>query len=171
MSTGSEGTRSTGTESNESGWSTTAAGGAETARRGGEATQTEEGSKGRTTIAATVVQQIARIATEEISGLYAIGGGMDRAFGAIRERIPGASAAQTSGVAVEVCEKQAAINLVIVVEYGAALVDLAQAVRRNLITAVERMTGLEVVEVNIAVNDIHLPDDEEQHPATPTRAE
>ena len=45
-----------------------------------------------------------------------------------------------------------------VVEYGASIVELARAVRRNVITAVERMTGLEVIEVNIAVNDIHLPE-------------
>jgi len=47
-------------------------------------------------------------------------------------------------------------------------VDLARAVRRNVITAVERMTGLEVIEVNIAVNDIHLP--EEDDDVTPTPA-
>jgi uncharacterized alkaline shock family protein YloU len=61
-------------------------------------------------------------------------------------------------VQVEVGEKQAAIDLDIVVEYGASIVELARAVRRNVITAVERMTGLEVIEVNIAVNDIHLPE-------------
>ncbi len=55
-------------------------------------------------------------------------------------------------------EKQAAVDLDIVVEYGASIVELARAVRRNVITAVERMTGLEVIEVNIAVNDIHLPE-------------
>jgi Uncharacterized protein conserved in bacteria len=89
-----------------------------------------------------------------------MGGGVSRAFGAIRERIPGGGtgAANIAGVQVEVGEKQAAIDLDIVVEYGASIVELARAVRRNVITAVERMTGLEVIEVNIAVNDIHLPD-------------
>lgn len=44
--------------------------------------------------------------------------------------------------------------------------ELAAAVRRNIIVSVERMTGLEVVEVNIAVNDVHLPDelDEDEEP-------
>jgi uncharacterized alkaline shock family protein YloU len=60
-------------------------------------------------------------------------------------------------VQVEVGEKQAAVDLDIIVEYGASIVDLARAVRRNVITAVERMTGLEVIEVNIAVNDIQIP--------------
>ncbi|MFC5994876.1 Asp23/Gls24 family envelope stress response protein [Pseudonocardia hispaniensis] len=126
---------------------------------------------GRTTIAATVVQKIAGIAAREISGVHAMGGGVSRAFGAIRERIPGGGtgAANVAGVQVEVGEKQAAIDLDIIVEYGASIVELSRAVRRNVITAVERMTGLEVIEVNIAVNDIHLPsEDVEEAPATPT---
>ena len=40
------------------------------------------------------------------------------------------------------------------------IVDVAGEVRTNVIGAVERMTGLEVVEVNIAVDDVHLPDEE-----------
>ncbi|MER5390567.1 Asp23/Gls24 family envelope stress response protein [Saccharopolyspora sp. NPDC002686] len=124
---------------------------------------------GKTTIAASVVQKIAGIAAREISGVYAMGGGVSRAFGAIRERIPGGSGtSSTSGVQVEVGEKQAAVDLDIVVEYGASIVDLARAVRRNVITAVERMTGLEVIEVNIAVNDIHLPNEDGEETVQPT---
>jgi uncharacterized alkaline shock family protein YloU len=120
----------------------------------------DDTKQGKTTIAASVVQKIAGIAAREISGVYAMGGGVSRAFGAIRERIPGGGTGATNitGVQVEVGEKQAAIDLDIIVEYGASIVDLARAVRRNVIAAVERMTGLEVIEVNIAVNDIHLPD-------------
>ena len=118
--------------------------------------------QGRTTIAALVIQKIAGIAAREISGVHSMGGGVSRAFGAIRERIPGGGtgAANIAGVQVEVGEKQAAVDLDIVVQYGASIVELARAVRRNVIMAVERMTGLEVIEVNIAVNDIHLPETE-----------
>ncbi|CAM01180.1 putative alkaline shock family protein YloU [Saccharopolyspora erythraea NRRL 2338] len=127
----------------------------------------DETSQGRTSIAASVVQKIAGIAAKEISGVHAMGGGVSRAFGALRERIPGGSAASsTSGVQVEVGEKQAAVDLDIVVEYGASIVDLARAVRRNVIGAVERMTGLEVIEVNISVNDIHLPSEDEESDGT-----
>jgi uncharacterized alkaline shock family protein YloU len=120
----------------------------------------DETTQGKTTIAASVVQKIAGIAAREISGVHSMGGGVSRAFGAIRERIPGGGtgAANIAGVQVEVGEKQAAVDLDIVVEYGASIVELARAVRRNVITAVERMTGLEVIEVNIAVNDVHLPE-------------
>ena len=105
-----------------------------------------------------------------------MGGGVSRAYGAIRERIPGGGtgASNIAGVQVEVGEKQAAVDLDLVVEYGASIVELARAVRRNVITAVERMTGLEVIEVNIAVNDIHLPEEDDDIPApapVPARVE
>ncbi len=134
------------------------------ARTGGESAPTrlaDDTSQGKTTIASSVVQKVAGIAAREISGVHALGGGLSRAFGGIRERIPGSTgASQASGVAVEVGEKQAAIDLDLIVEYGASIVDLAKAVRRNVIGAVEQMTGLEVIEVNIAVNDIHITSDD-----------
>ena len=145
-----------------------------TATLGAPARLAEDTAQGKTTIAASVVQKIAGIAAREISGVYAMGGGVSRAFGAIRERIPGGGTGATNiaGVQVEVGEKQAAIDLDLVVEYGASIVDLARAVRRNVITAVEAMTGLEVIEVNIAVNDIHLPelDDGTEVPLAPAPA-
>jgi uncharacterized alkaline shock family protein YloU len=140
--------------------------------RSGNTTQRldNDSSQGKTTISSSVVQKIAGMAAREISGVYSLGGGISKAFGALRERIPGSNpAVSTSGVEVEVGEKQAAVDLDIVVEYGAGIVDLAKAIRRNVITAVERMTGLEVTEVNIAVNDIHLPEDDEQE--TPSESQ
>ncbi|HKR49013.1 MAG TPA: Asp23/Gls24 family envelope stress response protein, partial [Pseudonocardiaceae bacterium] len=86
----------------------------------------DDTSQGKTTIASSVVQKIAGMAAHEISGVYQLGGGLSRAFGEIRERIPGSTgASQTSGVTVEVGEKQAAIDLDLIVEYGASIVDLA----------------------------------------------
>ncbi len=119
-------------------------------------------SKGNTTIADTVVQKIAGISAGEVSGVYALGGGTARTLGAIRERIPGASQSAGQGVAVEVGERQAAIDLDLVTEYGVSIVELSRAVRRNVISAVEGMTGLEVTELNVFVNDIHLPSDNDE---------
>ncbi|MDQ7810831.1 Asp23/Gls24 family envelope stress response protein [Amycolatopsis sp. A133] len=118
-------------------------------------------AQGSTTIADTVVSKVAGLATREVSGVYALGSGAARAFGAIRERIPGASASVSQGVSVEVGERQAAIDLQILVDYGVSITDLSRSVRRNVITAVEQITGLEVVEVNINVSDVHLPGDNE----------
>jgi uncharacterized alkaline shock family protein YloU len=117
---------------------------------------------GATSVADTVVQKIAGLAAREVPGVHALGGGMTRAFGALRERIPGANASSGQGVGVEVGEKQAAVDLEMMVEYGAAIPELARAVRKNVITAIERMTGLEVVEVNINVNDVHLPGSDDE---------
>ena len=122
-------------------------------------------SEGKTTIADGVVQKIAGIATREVSGVYKLGGGAARAFGAVRERIPGSSGPNVSqGVAVEVGEKQTAVDLDVVVEYGVSIPDLAQAIRRNVISSLERMTGLEVTEVNVSVDDIHLPEEDDSSP-------
>jgi uncharacterized alkaline shock family protein YloU len=115
---------------------------------------------GTTRVADTVVAKIAGLATVEVPGVYALGGGAARALGALRERIPGATSNVSQGVTVEVGERQAAVDLDLVVEYGVAIADLARGVRRNVIGAIERMTGLEVVEVNVVVNDIHLPTDD-----------
>jgi uncharacterized alkaline shock family protein YloU len=130
------------------------------ARGGGEAGATLMTSQGRTTLADAVVQKIAARSAGEVSGVYDFGGGTARTFSAIAERIPGARASTGQGVSVEVGEKQAAVDLDIVVEYGVAIGHLAQAIRRNVINAIEQMTGLEVVEVNINVNDLHLPDED-----------
>jgi uncharacterized alkaline shock family protein YloU len=119
-------------------------------------------SQGNTTIADSVVQKIAGISAREVSGVHSLGGGAARTIGAIRERIPGSSQSAGQGVSVEVGERQAAIDLDIVTEYGVSIVDLSRAVRRNVIEAVEGMTGLEVTEVNVLVNDVHLPSDDAQ---------
>jgi uncharacterized alkaline shock family protein YloU len=117
---------------------------------------------GRTTIADVVVRKIAGVAAREMSGVHELGtgSGAAKAYTALKERIPGSSSSSGQGVTVEVGESQAAVDLDLVVEFGVAIADVAQAVRRNVISAVERMTGLEVTEVNIIVNDVRLPSED-----------
>jgi len=117
--------------------------------------------QGRTTIADTVVAKIAGIATREVAGVYALGGGAARAVGAVRERFAGGRVNISQGVSVEVGERQAAVDVDLVAEYGVAIADLAAAIRRNVISAVEGMTGLEVTEVNITVHDVHVEEDDD----------
>jgi uncharacterized alkaline shock family protein YloU len=131
------------------------------AKRGGG----DPGSRGRTTIADGVVEKIAGLAARDVDGVHAMGSGLSRTFGAVRDRVPGGQKSGVSrGVKAEVGEVQAALDLEIVVVYGVSIADVARDVRENVITAVERMTGLEVVEVNIAVSDVKLPDEEEEEP-------
>ena len=112
-------------------------------------------------IADVVVQKIAGLAAREVTGVYRLGGGAARAFGAVVERIPGARPSVGQGVTVEVGERQAAIDLDLVVEYGVEIGELTRAIRSNVINSIERMTSLQVTEVNIAVDDIHLPGDDD----------
>jgi uncharacterized alkaline shock family protein YloU len=114
---------------------------------------------GRTTIANSVVATIAGIAASEADGVHAMGGGASRAVGAVRDRVS-RSSDPTRGVKVEVGERQAAVDLDIVVEYGVEIGETATEIRSNVATAVERMAGLEVVEVNVNVRDVHIPGDE-----------
>lgn len=113
--------------------------------------------QGRTSIADTVVSKIAGIAAREVSGVHDLGGGAARAVGAVRGRIPGSRTNMSQGVAVEVGERQTAIDIDLVTEYGVSISDLAAGVRSNVTSSVERMTGLEVTEVNISVHDVFLP--------------
>lgn len=129
--------------------------------------------KGRTTIADSVVAKIAGIATREISGVHAMGSGAARALGALTQRLPGSSTNRgvTQGVGVEVGERQAAVDLDIVVEYGVPIVDVSNAVRNNVTSRIERMTGLEVTEVNVTVDDIFLESEADQAPPPPERVQ
>ncbi|MET7443363.1 Asp23/Gls24 family envelope stress response protein [Streptomyces sp. NPDC004082] len=131
-------------------------------RRGGG----DPGARGRTTIADGVVEKIAGLAARDVLGVHAMGSGMSRTFGAMRDRVPGGGSGKsvTRGVKAEVGEVQTALDLEIVVEYGVSIADVARDVRENVVAAVERMTGLEVVEVNIAVSDVKLPDEEDEEP-------
>ncbi|MGW7528075.1 Asp23/Gls24 family envelope stress response protein [Streptomyces sp. NPDC054783] len=129
-------------------------------RRGGG----DPATRGRTTIADGVVEKIAALAVRDVVGVHALGSGLARTFGAVRDRVPGGSKAVTRGVKAEVGEVQTALDLEIVVDYGVSIGDVARAVRENVIAAVERMAGLEVVEVNIAVSDVKLPEEEEEEP-------
>ena len=120
---------------------------------------------GRTSISDSVVQKIAGASAREISGVHAMGTGRTRAIRSLRERLPGSSGENVAqGVGVEVGEKQAAIDLDLVMDYGVSIVDVAQAVRHNVTRSVELMTGLEVVEVNITVDDIWMGDDSADSP-------
>jgi uncharacterized alkaline shock family protein YloU len=122
-------------------------------------TATAPGQRGVTTIADVVVAKIAGIAAREVDGVHDLGGQAARVVGRLRETLPGAPDF-TQGVSVEVGERQAAVDIGIVAEYGVAIHDLAAGIRTNVIAAIEGMTGLEVTEVNITVHDVHFADDD-----------
>ncbi|MFD4029451.1 Asp23/Gls24 family envelope stress response protein [Streptomyces sp. NPDC058637] len=128
------------------------------------------GPRGTTTVADNVVAVIAGIAARETDGIYALGGGASRKPGSLRGRVS-RSSDPSKGVEVEVGEAQAAIDLDVIVEYGEPVGDAAKEIRSRVTDAVETMTGLEVVEININVLDVHLlgSDDEGDDEDSSTR--
>jgi uncharacterized alkaline shock family protein YloU len=125
---------------------------------------TLKSDNGTTVIADGVVAKIAGLATREIPGVYDMGKGVGRTFGALRSRVPGGTGqpSVTRGVSVEVGERQAAIDLDVVTYYGQSIVEVTEAIRLNVIDRVQGMTGLEVIEVNIAVDDLHIEGEPEE---------
>ena len=121
--------------------------------------------RGRTTIADTVVQQVAGIAAQEVEKVQ-MGGGSSAAVGgflqSVTSSVTGSSSGggnYTRGVNVEVGEEETAIDLTMAVEYGQSIPQLTEAARRNVINRVESLLGLRVTEVNITVNDVQVPEE------------
>ncbi|MGO9901245.1 MAG: Asp23/Gls24 family envelope stress response protein [Solirubrobacteraceae bacterium] len=115
-----------------------------------------ESERGSTTIADVVVTKVASFAALEVPGVYGLGGGVARAVGDVRSLV-GMSDSRTQGVSVEVGQREAAVDLTLVIEYGESIPQVCEAVRNNVIKRVEGTTGLSVVEVNIVVNDLSFP--------------
>ncbi|WP_117209847.1 Asp23/Gls24 family envelope stress response protein [Allorhizocola rhizosphaerae] len=126
---------------------------------------TEE--RGVTTIADEVVGKIAGIAAREIAGVHDLGGDFARGFAFLTQRIGLGDADGGSesdrGVRVRLEGTTAIIDMTIVIEFGYVVHSVTDAVRVKVIAAVENMLGLEVLEVNIRVDDVHVADDK---PAT-----
>lgn len=117
---------------------------------------TLETDKGITTVSDDVVAKLAGHACREVEGVVGMGAQFRRLLG----RITPGQEALTQGVNVEVGKKEAAIDMVILVQYGFAIPTLAQEVRENVITMVETHTGLIVKEVNIEIDDMRFEDDD-----------
>jgi uncharacterized alkaline shock family protein YloU len=123
--------------------------------------------RGNTTIADAVVTKVAGIAAREVRGVHNLGGGMSRTIGSVTQRV-GIGDERSQGVSVEVGEREAAVDLIVTVEYGESVPQVSQAIRDNVIKRIEAITGLSVTEVNVAVNDLYFPGEEEAD-AAPAR--
>src|SRR5215813_3791935 len=112
--------------------------------------------KGKTHIANGVVAKIAGIAAREIEGVHELS---SSGLSNLATRITRGDTRAT-GVSVEVGEREAAVDLAAVMEYGVSIPQVAEAVRRNVMDRIHEMTGLLVKEVNIDVSDLYFPEDE-----------
>ena len=117
----------------------------------------KDNSLGSIRIADEVVSIIAGLAATEVEGIAGMSGGI---AGGIAEMLGRKNFAK--GVKVEVGEKEAAVDLYIIVKYGVRIPDVALAAQENVKQAIENMTGLSVVEVNIHVQGAGFPDEEDK---------
>lgn len=117
----------------------------------------KKGALGAVRIADEVVSIIAGLAATEVEGIEGMSGGL---VGGIAEMLGKKNFAK--GVKVEVGEKEAAIDLYIIVKYGVRIPDVALTVQENVKQAIETMTGLAVVEVNIHVQGVGFPEEEKE---------
>ncbi len=125
-----------------------------------EVTNLEETGRtplGAIRIANEVVAVIAGLAATEIEGLAGMSGGL---AGGFAEMLGHKNLAK--GVRVEVGEKETAVDIFVIVEYGAKIPDVASRVQENVKHAIESMTGLKVLEVNVHVQGVSFPEVKEE---------
>lgn len=105
-------------------------------------------------ISTDVIASIAGVAATEVEGVLAMSGGIKGLSDILGLKN------LSKGIKVEVGDKDTAVDLNIIVEYGKNISDIAKSVQDNVKTSIENMTGLNVIEVNINVQAISMPKDE-----------
>ena len=116
--------------------------------------RTEHTDVGSIRIADEVVGVIAGLAATEVPGIAGMSAGL---VGGIAEMLGKKNLSK--GVKVEVGEREAAVDLYVIVEYGVRIPDVALRVQENVKRGIESMTGLDVVEVNIHVQGVGFSSD------------
>lgn len=109
----------------------------------------EQTGLGSIKIADEVVRIIAGLAATEVQGVAGMSSGV---VGGIAEMLGRKN--MSKGVKVEVGEREAAVDMFVVVEYGTRIPDVAAKIQENVKKAIENMTGLTVVEVNVNVQGV-----------------
>lgn len=119
----------------------------------------ERGNLGELRIANEVVAIVAGLAATEVEGVAGMSGGI---AGGIAEMLGRKNLSK--GVRVEVGEQQAAVDIFAVVDYGVRIPEVAWQIQESVKRAVETMTGLQVVEVNVHVQGVHFMQVAEETP-------
>ena len=123
-----------------------------------ELTTSNSEARGELTFDNDVIKKIIGQALENVSGLLAVDGGF---FSNLTDKLINTDNV-TSGVNIEVGKEQVAVDLNIIVEYKKSVPEIFEEIKRVITTDIKKMTGLEVIEVNVNVIDIKT---KEQHEA------
>ncbi len=116
--------------------------------------------KGRIEVADEVVEKVAALAAIEVEGVADMGGDFERAIESVRERIGIGQKRGDQGVKARITGRDVAVDVVVMVQYGYVVMDVARQVQSNVAVQTHRMLGLNVVEVNVTVDDVKLPEPE-----------
>ena len=108
-------------------------------------------------IADEVVKIIAGLAATEVPGVVGMSSGV---VGGIAEMLGRKN--MSKGVKVEVGEKEAAVDMFVVMEYGTRIPDVAAKIQEEVKKAIENMTGLAVIEVNVNVQGVAFGQEERE---------
>lgn len=115
---------------------------------------------GKVVFAPDVIATIANLAAAEVKGVSGLGGG----FADSITGILGGKKSYTKGVRVEVGTEEVAVDLSINVRYGSKIQDVSNDVQKEVKNAIEMMTGLRVVEVNVFVQSVTFESDKPEKP-------
>ena len=119
---------------------------------------TIEAARGITKISEDVVAIIAGLAATEVSGVVGMSGGV---AGGIAELLGRKNLAK--GVKANVGEKEAVIDLFLIVDFGVRIPDVALRVQESVKRAVEEMTGLRISEANVHIQGVILEKGEQKN--------
>jgi len=112
----------------------------------------DENTPGNVTMAPEVLVTIAQLTTQEVPNVYKMSTdwtrGVNRFFGNMRVG---------DGVQIRVEDNQVSVDLYVIVEHGADMLQLGRRVQTEVTRAIEEMVGMEVKKVNVHIEDVHYP--------------
>jgi uncharacterized alkaline shock family protein YloU len=111
----------------------------------------ERTEMGTIEIAPEVIEVIAGLATVEVDGVAGMSGGISSGIAELLGRKN-----LSKGVKVEVGQREAAVDVSIIIQYGRKIPEISAEIQRNVKRSIETMTGLNVVEVNVHIHDVHF---------------
>lgn len=123
----------------------------------------DDGSLGQIKINHTVIASIVRLATLEVEGVHAVGGGFVDGIAEIFSK-------KESDRGVHVIEDENAsyiIDIRVILEFGVELTKVALYIQENVISKIQHMTMKNVAKVNVIIDGIKMIDqknkDNEDH--------
>jgi uncharacterized alkaline shock family protein YloU len=114
------------------------------------------GPGGKLTLDEDVVATIAGLAARDVKGIHSLG----------KSRLISFGDNPTRGVDAEVGKIEAAFDLDVIIDYGIDIREMAKILRQKIGEEVNKMAGRRVVEINVNVVGIQLPDEESPKPTS-----